>query len=175
MNKAYILLFVVLIAFFVIPYEKSDVKTVTNYPLTASNLIRSSEQVRIVLFEMRYYEEYPNSKTNLLLEELKDHGNVKIIIEGGEDYLGDDFREKQLKVVEFFENSSVKIRCDPENVTTHSKLVVGDEKVLIGSTNWNYYAFQHNNEANVLIQSKYIAQSYRNYFNDLWEKSSKCL
>jgi len=63
----------------------------------------------------------------------------------------------------------INIIYDSRSVTTHSKLVIIDGRIVIlGSTNFSYYGLEKNNEANVLIESEKISEQYEAYFNDLW-------
>jgi hypothetical protein len=135
------------------------------------------------MFEMRHYPEYNEreSEVNLLLQDLIDAKNrgveVKVILEGGEDFLGTEFEEKQKKSCLFLQNSGIDIKFDPRGITTHAKLVIVDhETVIIGSTNWNFYSLKKNKEASALIKSKAFARDYENYFSNLWKisKEAKC-
>ncbi len=142
------------------------------------SLQAAKKSIHIVLFEMRYYQEYKGSKVNLLLEELinaKNRGvDVKVILEGGVVFLGQDFLQKQKNACRFLQESGVEVKFDREGITTHAKLVVIDqEKVFIGSTNWNYYALEHNKETSALIKDSSFTKQYEHYFQSLWRISKE--
>lgn len=147
------------------------------YPVVHSLIKEARKSIHIVMFEFFYYPEYPESYINILSDDIvtaKRGGvDVKIIVEGGEDFLGDNFRKKVMKVIPYFKENEVSIRFDPVGVTTHSKLIIVDgETVVVGSTNWTYYAFDKNYETNVLIKSKVVASDFEKYFNKLWTLST---
>ncbi len=58
----------------------------------------------------------------------------------------------------------VPVYYDSLTTQTHAKMVIVDDKTVIGSTNWTYNALQQGNEASVLIKSKEITDLYRKYF-----------
>ena len=131
------------------------------------------KSIHVVMFEMRYYSQYPDSHANQFLEDLvaaKKRGvDVKVILEGGESYMGDDFTEKQERAKEYLEKNGVEVKLDHKNKTTHAKLIIVDgEVVILGSTNWSHYGIDKNHEANVLINSKELAKDFEEYFKRLW-------
>ncbi|MCK4352354.1 hypothetical protein KAW65_02985 [candidate division WOR-3 bacterium] len=70
-------------------------------------------------------------------------------------------------------NEGIEVYYDPPDITTHSKLIIIDSTfILIGSTNWTYWAFERNNEANVLINSYELGCAFETYFSSLLSKSS---
>lgn len=149
-----------------------------DYYASALSLIKNAEHsVHLLMFELFYYPEYQGSKTNTLLNELANaHSRgveVKVCVEGGEDYLGEAFFKKQFRGCEYLDERGVEMRVDPEDVTTHAKLLIADRRtVLLGSTNWSYYAMEKNSETNILIESPSIASSFDKYFNRVWGSSS---
>ena len=138
-------------------------------------LTNAKDSIHIVMFELRYYPGYPDSKTNQLLSELisaKERGvDVRVIIEGGEDFLGEDFIIEQKQACKYLKDSGIDVRFDEWDVTTHAKLVIVDDTVVISSTNWNYYAIEKNNEAAILVTSEDAVRYYERYFYDLWDSS----
>ena len=143
---------------------------------TIESIEKAENSIHIVMFEMRYYPNNTNSSENALIKELirarERNVSVKVVLEGGEDYLGSDFITKQKLACSILRNASIAVRFDPKEVTTHAKLLIIDNKiVIIGSTNWVDYALEKNNEANIMIVSKSVAQTFENYFQKLWLSS----
>ena len=129
-----------------------------------SELIDSAEySIHIVLFEIKYYDKYPDSDVNKLVEQLIDKNqkgvDVKIIVD---QFLTDD------RAVELLYKTGVDIKYDSTSRTTHSKLIIIDEKiVIIGSTNWSYYSLTKNRESNIALNNKEIYAATRiNYRYD---------
>jgi phosphatidylserine/phosphatidylglycerophosphate/cardiolipin synthase-like enzyme len=68
----------------------------------------------------------------------------------------------------------VTVIYDSPSQTTHTKvLIIDDERVLLGSTNWTYSALSNNNEVSVLIRSKEIAKELTAYFNKVKSHAPK--
>ena len=62
--------------------------------------------------------------------------------------------EKNRPTIEFLRENGIEARFDNPSVTTHAKLVVVDRRVVIlGSSNWNRYAFTDQEQANVEAKS----------------------
>lgn len=136
-------------------------------------LQNASSSIHIVLFQIRCYPNHTDSHSNILLNDLieanKRGVDVKVMLEGGEEFLGDNFAIAQEEAKEYLEKGGVKMKFDAKGITTHAKLIIIDENIVIlGSTNWNYYSLDRNNEASVLIKSNETAEYYENYFHKLW-------
>ncbi len=169
------ILFLIFIPFLHIPLSHAlpaeDVQPVTDahYFQTAQKIIRDSkESIRLILFEMAFYDEYPNTPSNLLIKELieaKRRGvRVEVILEVRE---GEDRTTKRnRRTGKILSEGGVDVIYDSLSKTTHAKLMIVDGSLtLVGSTNWTYAALTDNHEVNVLIRSKDIAKDMIDYFN----------
>ncbi len=144
------------------------------FPGLHSVLQNSNSFIHVVMFKSSYYQRQ-DSKADLILDDLiiaKRRGiDVKVILEGGDDYLGEEFPGEQAKTCKYLKDNGIDVRFDPAGTTTHAKLIISDNSVIIGSTNWNYYALEKNHEADVLIRSKDTAEKFEKYFWELWTNS----
>jgi phosphatidylserine/phosphatidylglycerophosphate/cardiolipin synthase-like enzyme len=62
----------------------------------------------------------------------------------------------------------VDVIFDTEQITTHSKLLIIDEKiVVIGSTNWTYNALTANHESSVVFKSRETARELMEFFEKI--------
>lgn len=128
-------------------------------------LIDSADKsIHLAMFEIKYYEKYPDSEVNQLVEKLIEKNSegidVKIIVD---QFLTDE------RAVEILKKTGVDIRWDSTKVSTHNKLMIVDGRVvLIGSTNWSYYSFSKNHESNVIFHDKESAGKFEKYFQELW-------
>lgn len=146
------------------------------FPYVHEKLQNAKNFIHIVMFQISYYENYNGTISTLLkdLIDAKKRGvDVKLIIESGDDFLGEEFSEKQKNACRFLQNFSIEVKFDPEGKTTHAKLILVDDTVIIGSTNWNYYALEQNNEASVAITSEILTSAYKQYFWNLWRNSKE--
>jgi phosphatidylserine/phosphatidylglycerophosphate/cardiolipin synthase-like enzyme len=162
---------------FCLPAE--DVRLVTDgqYFQTAKKMIQEAKSsIRVMMFEMGYYEKFPTTPSNILMNELigaKKRGvKVEVILEVKEGR--DGTAERNRHAGKILSDGKVEVVYDFFSKTTHAKCMVVDEMLtLLGSTNWTYYALTHNHEASVLIRSKEVAQAVVDYFNQVKVTGSK--
>ncbi|MFH1403164.1 MAG: phospholipase D-like domain-containing protein [Candidatus Altiarchaeota archaeon] len=130
-------------------------------------LSNAGESIHIVSFELKYYEGYPNSSMNVIIQDLIDAKNrgvdVRIVV--------DEFSEAD-NAHHILAANGIEVRNDSKSTTTHAKLVVIDgEIVVLGSTNLSYYGLERNNEVDVLIRDREAAGYFEGYFQGLWDAS----
>lgn len=154
---------------FGLPAEDVELVTDAQYFQVAQKIIKGAKvSVHVIMFEMDYYDQHPNSPSNLLIKELigaKKRGvKVEVILEAREK---EDRTTKQNRQTgKILSEGGVEVIFDPLFKTTHAKSMVVDGRLtLLGSTNWTYYALSNNNEVSVLIQSKELAKALIDYFN----------
>jgi cardiolipin synthase len=152
-----------------LPAEDVQLVTDAQYFQAAKKMIQEAKaSIQVMMFEMGYYEEYPNTPSNLLIKELIDAKKrgmkVEVILEVRE---GEDRTTKRNHHTgKILSEGGVEVIYDPPSKTTHAKLMVVDRYLtLLGSTNWTYYALTNNNEVSVLIRSKEVAKELIDYFN----------
>ncbi len=162
---------------FGLPAKDVQVVVNTQYFQVAKKMIHEAKHsVQVMMFEMGYYDKYPNTASNLLVKELIDSRKrgvkVEVILEVKE---GEDRTTKRNRHAgKILSDGGVEVVYDSLSRTTHSKFMVVDgELTLIGSTNWTYYALTNNNEASVLIRSKEVAGELIEYLNRVKATGSK--
>lgn len=154
-------------------YEPTDIRpdqiqpvTDQQYFNTINDLLKSANRsVHIVMFEIKRYEDYPNSSMNSIIKNLidlrKNGVDVKII---ADEYL------TEKSTVDYLKSNGIDIKFESPDRTTHDKLIIIDGKiVVVGSTNWSYYAIEKNREANVIVYSEDVASQFEKYFEEVWE------
>jgi len=151
--------------------EKTEVIPISDrgYLPEAHKILQNAENsIHMAMFELKYYEKFKNSSVNIIVEDLiqasKRGVEVKIIV--------DEFSEKD-NAYQTLKENNIDIKMDPENTTTHAKLIIVDGKVVIlGSTNLSFYGLEKNNEVNVVLISRQAAEYYEKYFWKLWNGDS---
>lgn len=135
---------------------------------SVKNFIGSANSsVRIIMFDIKYYPEYPESPSNLLIAFLSEAA-----AEGVDVRIITDEWLTEKPVLTMLEDAGVMIKYDSRDVTTHAKLIIIDSKiVIIGSTNWSYHSIDENHEANAVISSASLAAQFEDYFNSIWSES----
>jgi cardiolipin synthase len=90
---------------------------------------------------------------------------VKVILDQNIDFTEETndnaiYQNKNQEAFELLRKNNVPVFYDEADVFTHAKaLVIDNETVILGSTNWSKEALSRNNEANALIRSKEFAAS----------------
>jgi phosphatidylserine/phosphatidylglycerophosphate/cardiolipin synthase-like enzyme len=160
-----------------LPAEDVQLVTDAQYFQVAKKIIQEAKHsVQVMMFEMGYYDQHPNTPSNLLIKDLVDAKKrgvkVEVILEVRE---GEDRTTKRNRHTgKVLSEGGVEVIYDPLFKTTHAKFMVVDGRLtLLGSTNWTYYALTSNNEASVLVRSKEVAQASMDYFNRVKATGSK--
>jgi phosphatidylserine/phosphatidylglycerophosphate/cardiolipin synthase-like enzyme len=177
------ILFLFILLPFPFPYPSGlsaqDVQLVLDarYVQAAQKLIKEAKKsIQVMMFEMGYYSEHPQTPSNQLIKELinasKRGVRVEVILEVRE---GEDRTTKRNRQTgKILSDGGVKVIFDSLKKTNHAKWMVTDgESILLGSTNWTYYALTNNNEVSVLIRSKALAKELFDYFNQVKATASK--
>jgi phosphatidylserine/phosphatidylglycerophosphate/cardiolipin synthase-like enzyme len=162
---------------FGLPAEDVQLVLDAQYFQVAKKMIQEAKHsVQVMMFEMGYYDEHPNTPSNLLIKELisaKKRGmKVEVILEVKE---GEDrTTQRNRHTGKILSEVGVEVIYDSPSKTTHAKLMVVDGQLsLLGSTNWTYYALTNNNEASILVRSREVAKAFTDYFNRVKATGSK--
>ncbi|MEA3346785.1 MAG: phospholipase D-like domain-containing protein, partial [Candidatus Auribacterota bacterium] len=120
------------------------------------------ENISIVHYSF-YSKGAPSKIIKLLKRASKRNINVQILLDDNSKY-SKAFQKKY--------SADFQIKLDSPERTTHCKLIIFDNnKTLLGSTNLSNNSMVNNNETNVLIYSKTIADYFNSYFKTLWRNS----
>ena len=157
---------------FAIPAKEVQPIPERKYSETVHDLVNSAQHsIRVILFTIRYYPRASSSTVNYLVDDLASAAqrglSVEVILEDSSAHAKDNAEENR-RAGERLEKAGVKVYYDSPTTTTHVKLLIIDNRyVVIGSTNWSYYAFEKNHEASVLVDSSELAEYYSRYFESL--------
>ena len=162
---------------FGLPAEDVQLVTDAEYFQVAKRMIQEARtSIQVMMFEMGYYDEHPQTLSNLLIKELihaKKRGvKVQVILEVREG--GDRTTKRNRHTGKILSEGGVEVIYDSLAKTTHAKLMVADGILtLLGSTNWTHYALTHNHEVSVIIRSKTVAKEVGDYFTRVKTTGSK--
>lgn len=95
--------------------------------------------------------------------------DVRVILEDSDwnDTLDQANREAALEL----EARGIDVRFETEETTTHSKMVVADDTVVLYSGNWVYSGLESNHEAGAAVASTPLANQAATYFLGIWNSS----
>jgi len=152
----------------------ADLPDSASYVRVLMELLNQAEQsIHVAMYRMSYYSGYAGSLANEILYALVDAGrrglDVKVLLDDCAYY--EDSAAANLTSAITLHQRGVDVRLDDANLTTHTKLVVIDSRiVLLGSTNWNYYSMEKNCETNVVfVNLPEIGVPFETYFQTLWD------
>jgi len=136
------------------------------FPALLKAIDEAKKEIFIAIFSFKtgvHSNSYPDQLLDHLARAVERGVQVKVILEDSGDR-HDNLSRQNFKTKTLLEKKGVKVYMDLPNKTTHTKLVVVDQRlVFIGSHNFTTSAFKHNNEVSVLIEKPDLAQNVRNY------------
>ena len=115
----------------------------------------------------------PASEVNVLVEDLisahKRGLKVRVILDQTEGFT-DSANDA---AAQYLRENGVEVLREDLATQTHAKLVViDDDKVVVGSTNWTQPALEDGNEASVLITSREVNKVYQDYVHALLQNAA---
>jgi phosphatidylserine/phosphatidylglycerophosphate/cardiolipin synthase-like enzyme len=174
---ALIFFFIYSTGIFAFPAKDCQLIVDSEYTRVVREAIRGAKKnIQMMMFEASYYQKYPSTPSNLLIQELiaahKRGVRVEVILERGEST--DRTSQRNFLTGKMLAREGVEVTFDPPTITTHTKLLVIDgETVILGSTNWTYSALTRNHEVSVLIRSPEMAKALTDYFRKVKASGSK--
>jgi phosphatidylserine/phosphatidylglycerophosphate/cardiolipin synthase-like enzyme len=152
-----------------------DTADTRNYGEVLRLLLAQAERsIHVVMYRASRYAAHGESLSNAILDDLVAAAgrglDVRVLLDDCAFYA--ESREANLEAALYLALHGVEVRFDDPDETTHAKLVVIDgETVLLGSTNWNYYSLEKNNEVDLaVIGFPALAATYEAFFRALWGK-----
>lgn len=146
-----------------------------NYGRVLIELLRSAQRsVHVVMYRISHYSGYQEGQGNEILKELIAAAcrglDVRVLMDDCSFYR--ESAEANLEAADYLQRHGVEVRMDDPDETTHAKLVIVDgASTILGSTNWNYYSLERNNEVDLaFIALPDVAVPYEAFFQVLWQQ-----
>lgn len=134
-----------------------------------SEINNAEESIDMAMFEFKFYENEKN-KAHQILDALVNASargvKIRILLDASD--WNDEIGKDNNKTINFLKSQVIDAKLDNPKRTLHSKLIIIDNKVFVGSHNLVFFALERNNEASILIENPEIVEQYKNYFGWLW-------
>jgi phosphatidylserine/phosphatidylglycerophosphate/cardiolipin synthase-like enzyme len=135
-------------------------------PALLRTIDEAQNEIFISIFSFKAGEHknsYPDRILDHLAKALKRGVKVYVFLETT-DRKSDELNIQNKQTGKLLEEKGVNVYFDSPRQTTHTKLVVIDQRlVLLGSHNFTQSALKYNNEISILLDSPEMAQNARNY------------
>ena len=149
--------------------EKCQVVILANeefFPSLLKSIDEAQNEILISMFSFKTGEHknsYPDRIASHLVKAVKRGVKVTVILETTGDR-SDELNIQNRETGKFLEEKGVKVYFDSPYKTTHTKLIVIDQRlVLLGSHNLTQAAMKYNNEISILLVSSELAERARNF------------
>lgn len=136
------------------------------FPALLKAIDEAQSEIFISIFSFKvgmHKNNYPARILGHLTKAVKRGVKVAVILETTSKH-GDELTAQNRQTGKLLEEKGVKVYYDNPKTTTHTKLIVIDEGlVILGSHNWTQSALKHNNEISILLDRPDLAFRARNY------------
>ena len=156
-----------------------DISGAKYFPAVKEALSKAEESIYMVMYFVGFNPNNKNSQVNGLVDELvsahKRGVKLKVILDQGIDFSGDErgvrrweIQRRNTAAFSYLRQQGIEVYYDTLSTITHAKAIVIDEEIVItGSTNWSDSSLQKNWETSCLIRSKELAQQFLKYFSQI--------
>jgi phosphatidylserine/phosphatidylglycerophosphate/cardiolipin synthase-like enzyme len=136
------------------------------FPVLVKSIDEARDEIIMSVFSFKagkHRHSYPDQIAGCLERAVKRGVKVFVVLETTDDK-ADELNIQNRKAGKFLEGKGIKVFFDSPRKTTHTKLTVIDQKlILLGSHNFTQSALRYNNEISILLNSPDLAGNARNY------------
>ncbi len=144
------------------------------FPALIKSIDDAHEEIFMSIFSFKvgvHKNSYPDRVLLHLSQAARRGVKVKVILEntGNRDK---KFDEQNHRTKKSLEEKGIKVYLDSPKRTTHTKLIVIDQRfVILGSHNLTSAALKYNNEVSILLENTALAKSARDYMLTIIEEA----
>jgi len=135
-------------------------------PALLKAIDEARDEIFISIFSFRagvHKRSYPDRILLHLGRAVKRGVDVKVVLEST-GKINDELSAQNRKTKKMLEEQGIIVYLDSPKKTTHTKLIVIDQRlVILGSHNWTQSALKYNNEISLLVESHKLAREVRDY------------
>ncbi len=166
------------IPLFGLPAKSVDILNNRDYLPYTINLIKNAEKtIDVAMLEVHPSLNREGDPITEILNALIYSSNrgvkIRVIVDASN--FAKNSTRQNVDAVEYLRKNGVEALYDDVDTTTHAKMFIVDSTiVVVGSTNWSYYAMSQNDESSVAIYSPDVAKYYEEkFFAPILKRSSK--
>ncbi len=130
----------------------------------------AQEQVRLVMYAMVTYDD-ASSDVYVLTQAVyaaHDRGlDVKVVLDQSDWISDNDINDEAIVGLQA---RDVPLRLADRNTTTHAKMLLCDDTVIVGDANWSYSSMELYNGTSVQVTRGNVADQYREWFDEIWDE-----
>jgi cardiolipin synthase len=146
------------------------------FPEVKALINSSRKSVQLMMFEATFYDKYPDSPSNQLINALMEAAKrgvkVDVILDVNKNNERNTLRN--IATGRKLRKAGVDVTLDSKYVTTHTKLLIIDSRIVVcGSTNWTYSALTKNHEVSAVIDCPESAKKLQDYFQVVKSRGKK--
>jgi phosphatidylserine/phosphatidylglycerophosphate/cardiolipin synthase-like enzyme len=136
-----------------------------DYTPAAVHLINQAER-RIYLLQFVIYDD---GAVGQILDALISAQSRGVDIQ----VMADEEAGQTSQALQRLQEAGIDTKLDDPGVTTHNKMLVVDDHVLVGSHNFSANAMERNIESSVWVRRPQVTAFYARYFESLWQNTPR--
>ncbi len=132
---------------------------------TITHLLNSARtRLYVAMYDMAYYtnpeDVYQNRVDNMVNDIVAKKSIAKVVLDSGHNYYS----------YNYLTNNGVAVKYDFSEVITHLKMVIADDSVYIGDTNWNTsYINNDTHTVGIVIHNRTLADYFSSFFTNIYK------
>ena len=156
--------------------DNSTVVPIKNKEIAAyleSCLDGAQERVRLIMYAMVTYEDSSSDVyvlTRALLAAHERGLDVKVVLDQSDWITDNDINDQAIAT---FESRNVPLRLAERDTTTHAKVLLCDDTVIVGDANWSYSSMELYNGTSVLVSRTAVVDQYWEWFDEIWAEGEE--
>ncbi len=131
----------------------------------------AQERVRLVMYALVYYDDGLSPTYDLAQSILAAHSrglDVAVVLDQSDWIVANDINDA---AIDLLRGRGVPLRVTDRDTTTHAKMLLCDDTVIVGDANWSYSSMEDYNGTSVQVGRPAVAQQYIEWFEEIWEES----
>ncbi|MBM4394704.1 MAG: hypothetical protein FJ087_03325 [Deltaproteobacteria bacterium] len=126
----------------------------------------AKDRIRIVIYQFDTGSAAGGDLAGALVDAAKSGVDVKVVLE--QSSFADNVNDDNTQARKVLEAGGIQVRRETLDVTTHAKLLVADDTVVVYSGNWAYPGLEKNHEAGAIVGGADVVGEAVAFFDSVW-------